>query len=175
MVKGYEEASSGSPKSEIIMPTNKRSKPVEIKGEPLTTLDHFWLETTRKATKESIGAIEEAAKQMIGIASLSQAIYFAAISLGDVKKALAQFAFLQQLVIIIALISPLIFWIACLIFSISVFRPEIYHTNLNSPDLARDTFSEILQYKHKQLRRAHLMLALGFLPLLVNIIISFFL
>ena len=39
---------------------------------PLTVLDRFWLDTARGAVKESIAALEGAAKQMIGITTLAQ-------------------------------------------------------------------------------------------------------
>lgn len=52
----------------------------EVQGEPLTPLDRFWLDTARNAAKESVGALEEAAKQLITITTLVQTIYFAVIS-----------------------------------------------------------------------------------------------
>jgi hypothetical protein len=54
-----------------------------------------------------------------------------------------------------------------------VFKPEIYQTNLDSPDLARETYEGIAAYKHKQLQRAYIFLAAAFFPLLVNILIYF--
>lgn len=141
---------------------------IEVQPEPLTALDRFWLETARNAAKESVGALEEAAKQLIAIASLSQGIYFAAISFGDIKKALPQFALAWQWTITGALALPLACWLVALFFAIRVFIPQIYATNLDSPELARDTYQDIAAYKHAQLRRAHLALVLGFAPLIVN-------
>ena len=143
----------------------------EAQGEPLTPLDHFWLDTARNAAKESVGALEEAAKQLIAITSLSQGIYFAAISFGDVKKALPQFALAQQWAITFALALPLVCWVVGLGFAILVFKPETYRTNLDSPDLARETYEQVVAYKHKQLRRAHIALVLGFVPLIVNVVL----
>ena len=142
----------------------------EVDGEPLTPLDHFWLDTARNAAKESVSALEEAAKQLIAITSLSQGIYFAAISFGDVKKALPQFASAQQLAITFALVLPLVCWVVALAFAILVFKPETYHTNLDSPDLARETYQAIVAYKHRQLRCAHVALVIGFVLLIVNVI-----
>ncbi len=142
----------------------------EIQGEPLTPLDRFWLDTARNAAKESAASLEEAAKQLIGITSLSQGIYFAAVSLSDVKKGLAQFAGQQQWLIVAALVVPLVLWIVSLWFAIRVFKPETYKTNLNSPDLAREMYYEVVAYKKKQLQRAYLALVLGFAPLVVNVV-----
>ena len=144
---------------------------IEVQSQPLTALDRFWLETARNAAKESVGALEEAAKQLIAITSLSQGIYFAAISFGDVKKALPQFASAQQLAITGALVLPLLCWVVALAFAILVFKPETYRTNLDSPDLARETYQAVVAYKHKQLRRAHIALVIGFAPLIVNVVL----
>jgi len=143
----------------------------EVQGESLTPLDRFWLDTARNAAKESVGALEEAAKQLIAITSLSQGIYFAAISFGDVKKALPQFALAQQWTLIGALALPLVCWIVALFFAIRVFTPKIYATNLDSPDLARDAYQAVVAYKHTQLRRAHIALVIGFVPLIVNVVL----
>jgi len=43
----------------------------------------------RSVSKESIAALEDAAKQLISITSLTQGIYFAAISFSDLKKPLS--------------------------------------------------------------------------------------
>ena len=64
------------------------NKIIEVQGEGLTPLDSFWLDIMRGTAKESVGALEEAAKQLIAVTTLAQAIYFAAVSFGDVKAAL---------------------------------------------------------------------------------------
>jgi len=142
----------------------------EVQGESLLPLDRFWLETVQNATKESVRSLEEAAKQLITITSLSQGIYFAAVSFIDLKKALVQFSEAQQWGITAALLIPLLFWLASLYFAILVFKPKTYQANLNSPDLARETYQEIVAYKHKQLGSAHIALILGFIALLINIV-----
>lgn len=153
------------------MQNDSPNPPIEIQPEPLTALDRFWLETARRAAQESVGALEEAAKQLIAITSLSQGIYFAAISFSDIKKALPQFAPAWQWAMIGALVLPLACWLVALVFAIRVFVPQLYTTNLDSPDEARDTYAHIAAYKHAQLHRAHLALVLGFVPLLVNVVL----
>ncbi len=153
------------------MANDSSNQPIEIQPEPLTLLDRFWLETARNAAKESVSALEEAAKQLIAIASLSQGIYFAAISFGDIKKALPQFALAQQWAITGALVLPLACWLVALAFAIRVFVPQRYATNLDSPELARETYEQVVAFKHAQLRRAHVALALGFVPLIVNLVL----
>lgn len=143
---------------------------IEVQGEALTPLDSFWLETARSAAKESVRALEEAAKQLITVTTLAQAIYFAAVSFGDVKVALGALTQTRQWLIAITLVIPLLFWLASLTFAVRVFKPETYRTSLDSPDRAREAYEEIVTYKHRQLGRAHSMLASGFVALIVNVI-----
>jgi len=145
-------------------------KPPVAQGGLLTKLDRFWLETARSAARESIAALEEAAKQLIGITSLLQAIYFAAISFSELKKSLVAEGVVDWLLVFL-FVLPIVLWLFSLSFAVRVFKPETYKTNLSSPDLARRMYEEIVSYKHKQLGRAHLFLLLGFIPLVVNIIL----
>ena len=145
--------------------------PVEVHGEALTPLDRFWLDTTRGVVKESISAHEEAAKQLIAITSFAQTIYFAAVSFSDLKKGIVTLPPVEQWLVAVVLAFPLVFWIVSLFFAIRVFVPETYHTNLNSPELAREAYEQIVSYKHTQLRRAQLLLVAGFVPLVLTIVV----
>lgn len=142
-------------------------KPVQ--GRSLTKLDRFWLETAQGAAKESVGALEEAAKQLISVTSLLQAIYFAAISFSELKEGIVVEDAVNWLLVLL-FVLPIVLWLASLSFAVRVFKPETYKTNLSSPDLARSMYEEMAAYKHQQLQRAHLFLVLGFLPLAVNIV-----
>lgn len=102
-----------------------------------SAMDRFWLDTARGAAKESIPAQEEAAKQLITITSLIQGIYFAAISFSDLKKTLVVHDWFGWLVVLL-FVSPIVLWLVSLSFALSVFTPETYITNLQSPDLARE-------------------------------------
>lgn len=145
-------------------------EPVEIAAATPSAMDRFWLETARGATKESIPALEEAAKQLISITSLTQGIYFAAISFSDLKAELA----VQDLLgwfLVFLFASPIVLWLISLAYAVRVFAPETYKTNLQSPQLAREMLARMADYKHLQLQRAHRALLLGFLLLVVNIIV----
>jgi hypothetical protein len=147
------------------------SKIPDVQGGAISPLDRFWLDTARNAAKESVSSLEEAAKQLIAIATLTQTIYFAAISFSDLKKALSQLVLAQQWEFVILLAIPIALWLISLWFAIRVFKPETYRTNLNSPDLAREMYFQVVAYKHKQLQRAYLALAVGFIPLLLNVVL----
>jgi hypothetical protein len=144
---------------------------IEVQGEALTPSDSFWLDMVRGAAKESVHALEEAAKQLIAVTTVAQAIYFAAVSFGDMKAALAALTPARQWLLAIALVVPLVFWLASLAFAVLVFKPKTYRTSLDSPDHAREVYDEIVAYKHRQLVRAHRFLAAGFVPLIINVVL----
>lgn len=151
--------------------SNKTTPPQIVQGEPVSALDKFWLDTARDTAKESVKAIEDAAKQLIPIAGLAQTIYFAAVSFSNVKKAFALTATEGRFVMAAGLALPLLFWIASLIFAIGVFTPAAYKTNLESPDIAREMVQEMVAYKHRMLRWAHWLFVLGLVPLAINLIL----
>ena len=143
---------------------------VEVQAAQPSAMDRFWLETARSVSKESISSLEDAAKQIITITSLTQGIYFAAISFSDLKKALVVHDW-QGWLLVLLFASPIMLWLVSLAFAVRVFSPETYKTNLQSPDLAREMLQEIVAYKHSQLKSAHKALLLGFVLLVVNIIV----
>lgn len=153
--------------------SNKTTPPqiIHAQGEPVGALDKYWLDTARDTARESIKAIEDAAKQLIPIASLAQTIYFAAVSFSNVKKAFAFTATEWRFAIAAVLALPLLFWIASLIFAIGVFTPAAYKTNLESPDIAREMYQRMVAYKHRMLRWAHWLFVLGLVPLAINLIL----
>jgi hypothetical protein len=145
--------------------TQKNEHLIEVPGALVSSLDKFWLEAARGTVKESIGSLEEAAKQLITAVTLLQGIYFAAISFSDVKKTIdvqGTFGWLR----ILLFVAPIIFWLICLILAVKVFKPETYKTNLSSPDLAKETLTNIVQYKKEKLDQAYSMLLIGFIPLI---------
>ncbi|HII06834.1 MAG TPA: hypothetical protein HA349_05850 [Methanotrichaceae archaeon] len=149
---------------------SEEEKPPEVRGGSLTKLDRFWLETAQGAAKESVTSMEVAAKQLISVTSLLQAIYFAAISFSELKGSLVAEDAVGWLLVLL-FVLPIVFWLASLGFAVRVFKPETYKTNLSSPDLARQMYEGMVAYKHEQLQRAHLFLLLGFVPLVVNIVL----
>ena len=138
-------------------------------GEPVTELDEFWLETARSAVRESIASLEEAAKQLIGAVTLVEGIYFAAVSFSDLRSVMAVQGTEANFRIVL-FVSPIILWLVCLFFAVSVFTPETYKTNLSSPELAEQLYQELVSYTHRNLKRAYWALLAGFVPLVVAMV-----
>ena len=138
-------------------------------GEPVTELDEFWLDTARTAVKESVASLEEAAKQLITAVTLVEGIYFAAVSWSDMQKVMAASGSEAWLTIAL-FVSPIVLWLFCLFFAVRVFTPEIYKTNLSSPEMAEQFCRKMVRYKHRNLKRAYWALLSGFVPMLAAII-----
>src|SRR5512137_1632831 len=138
-------------------------------GESVDELDQFWLDTARTAVKESVASLEEAAKQLIGAVTLVEGIYFAAVSWSDMKTIMAVQGG-AALLRIALFVSPIVLWLACLFFAVRVFTPETYQTNLSSPDLAEQFHRDLVRHKHKNLKRAHLALLIGFALMLAAVV-----
>jgi uncharacterized membrane protein len=142
-----------------------------LQGSAVSPLERSSLDTLRNARRESPAKIEEAAKQLIIITSLSQTIYFASVSYSEARKGLDQLQSRLYWCFIAALILPLVAWILSLIFAIRVFKPETYETNLKSPSAAEAVLEKITNYKNRQLQVAYWLLVVGFLMVLLALFV----
>jgi hypothetical protein len=141
--------------------TNHNGSTDLIVGQVPSSLEVFWRDTLREQVKQSIDSLEKAAGQLVTATSLAQAIYFAAISLSDLRAVVS--TPVRYLFIV-----PILFWLLGLFFAIQVFVPRTYESNLDSSDIARETFLRIVGYKHTNLRLGQILLLLSFFPLLIN-------
>lgn len=155
-------------------PTNLEKQPdavIEVQGQLPSVEDGFWLDTARQLVNTSITAIEEAAKQIIGLVTLLQGIFFAVITVSDLKLKLAALAGQAYFWILLSLmVLPMLCWIFSLWWSVLVFLPRSYSLHLRSPDLSREAFNQLVEHKHKHLLRAYRALTLSFLLLLMAIV-----
>lgn len=142
----------------------------EAVSEPVTDQDHFWLEIAQGMAKESVSSLEEAAKQLITVASLLQGIYFAAISFSDLKKVLVV-QDIKGWLLVILFTGPIIPWLLSVGLAIQVFKPESYETNLRSPKLSHEVYKKVVEYKQRYLHYAHWALLAGSMLLVINIIV----
>jgi hypothetical protein len=140
----------------------------EAEGLPVDFGDRLWLDVTQSLAKESINSIESAAKQVIGITSALQAIYFAVVSLADLRKTIRSMSNPGRWLTAAVFLTPALFWMLSLAFAAWSFTPKAYRTNLKSPDLAQKFYANMAHYKHRQLVRAYWALLIGFLSVLAS-------
>jgi hypothetical protein len=137
--------------------------------------DEFWFSLDSDLKKGGITKVEDAAKQLITVTSISQSIYFAAVSFTETRKSLPLVPFPLKMWFIFFLILPLILWTSGLYNAIRAFKPEEYLTSQYAPEVIEETYQGILKYKTSRLGNAYRLLWLGFVCALIVLLIYFFL
>ena len=120
----------------------------------------YWDRIQREAPLVAIHKSEEAAKQLMALASLLSTIYFGIIAFNDVLKQTVQ----GPSVLLFAL--PLPFWLGSLFFSIRVIVPRAYAIHQIQAD-----YQLISQVKHKNLRWGYALLVASMLVLFIDVVI----
>ena len=120
-----------------------------ILGRPPAKQDLRWLTLMDEARKGSLAAIDEAAKQLIGLDGLISGIYFGAVALSNLPAAIAAMAVNR-----VIFLAPVALWLASLVAAVLVLTPKTYSYNPNSPEEARDTYLAIVATKHGRLKVA---------------------
>lgn len=134
----------------------------------------YWLKVKREAHLGSLQPLEDAAKQIVVITSLLQGIYFAAISVSDIKKVNNTANLWFDAFIVLSLVI-LGFWMASLYFATRVFIPRVYDASPADSSLSeqvkeiRIAYNKTSTFKYQQLKRAGLLLWLSFFPFAVNV------
>lgn len=127
-----------------------------------------------------IRCLEDASKQLIVVSSMLQGIYFAVISLSDIKATNRNDPWFYLFVTLSILI--LVFWMISLYFATLVFIPEKHEKTKSNDQNAQkeltdqakeifDTYGEILKYKNENLKLSLTFLWVSFPVLTVNIFI----
>ena len=117
----------------------------EGKSVPMDEISEFWLENARSLLKDSIKSIEDTAKQIIAVSGILEGIYFHAIAYSEIRSCINLGAGILYLL-------PLALWLIAIYFAIKVFSPRVYETNIGSDTESKETFMQMVCYKHKKLR-----------------------
>jgi hypothetical protein len=164
----------------------EKSRAIDLSDHVLEDVK-FWLKVRRESRLVSIRCLEDAAKQLIVIASMLQGIYFAVISLSDIKK-IATLNDPWFIVFVILSIFVLVLWMMSLYFATLVFIPEKYkrtesqeRTESHEQNTQKwlkaqakeifDSHGVILEYKNKNLKLSLWFLWISFPILAINILI----
>jgi hypothetical protein len=107
----------------------------------------------RRAWLQAIDSMKDAAKHLVSITTFLQAVYFAAISFGDLRKVLT-----GPLTVIF--VPPVVLWLAALGLALQVVIP------VGRPEPLEDTYTR----KRRWLQAANWVLWTSFLALLADII-----
>ncbi len=120
----------------------------------------FWRDNAKSMLGTSIESIESAAKQLIAICGILEGIYFHAITYSDIRWWIGTVEGILYL-------APLVLWLVSILFAVLVFSPRVYETSIASWTESKETFIEIVTYKHKQLKTSQLFFFVSFIFLLI--------
>ena len=114
----------------------------------------FWREVGKTMVKESIGTIDETAKQIIGVAGILEGLYFHAIAYSDLRGQVSGGAMLVYL-------APVFLLLLTLVAALGIYFPDRYRVNIHSSEGSRKTYERVVTSKLRLLRIASACLVLG--------------
>jgi hypothetical protein len=110
--------------------------------------------------RESLGTLDETAKQLIGVAGIPEGLYFHAIAFGDLRGQVKGLLGLLY-------VAPVLLLLVSLAAALLVYFPERYRVNFNSSDASKLGYERAVASKLLALRLASLFLVLGVAAILV--------
>ncbi len=113
----------------------------------------FWREIGKNMIQQSIGTIDEAAKQIIGVAGILEGLYFHAVAFADLRGQAAGSLLVYGAPIVLLLVS--------LTAALLVYFPERYRLNFNSWEASKLVYERVVASKLLLLKIASICLALG--------------
>ena len=114
----------------------------------------FWRQMGYKLINESISSIDEMAKQVVGIASILEGLYFHAIAFTDLHgKVTGNILWIY--------VSPLALLLVSLCAALVVFFPDHSRLNINSSEACKLLYERTVRAKLGALRVASIFLVLG--------------
>ena len=139
-------------------PMNEKNE--ELKNDASESPMKFWRDNAKSMLKGSIESIESTAKQIIVICGILEGIYFHAITYSDIRGYIGTVEGIFYL-------APLFLWLLSILFAVLVFSPKVYHTNIASGRESKETFLQIVTYKHNKLRISQIIFFSSFIFLLI--------
>ncbi len=115
----------------------------------------FWREVGKTLVRESIGTIDETAKQIIGVAGVLEGLYVNAITFSDLRGKVSggwpQVVYLAPMVLLLVSLSA----------ALLVFFPGRYPLNLHSSEASQLVYERVVTRKLRLMRIASAGLVLG--------------
>ena len=160
-----------TPKLPGQVPSNEQEQLIQ------NAADH-WRTVGNEAPVQAITRIEEAAKQLIGLTTLLQGIYFAIFAFSDVRKQVGALNLpIPHGLVLLLFFLPLLLWLISLYCATRVFvpqpRPEV---NLNDMSISgwqniKQTYEQTAEKKLRWLRWSHMLLVISFGVLVILLVV----
>ncbi len=122
----------------------------------------FWREVGQGMVKDSIKTVDEAAKQVMGVAGIMEGLYFHAIAFSDLRGTASG----GELFVYLAPIALLLF---SLLAALAVFLPDRSRVNVRSSEASRKVYEQTLKAKLLALRLASGFMAVGVVAVFVAV------
>ncbi len=114
----------------------------------------FWREVGREMVRDSLGTIDEAARQVIGVDGVLAGLYFHAIAYSDLRGGVRGW-------LVALYVAPLVLLLVSLLAAVLVYFPDRYRVNIASSEAARQVYERVVESKLRLLKVALLGLVLG--------------
>ena len=124
----------------------------------------FWRGMGKTMVRESIGTIDETAKQIVGVAGILEGLYFHAIAYSDLRGQVVGW-------LLIAYLAPVVLLLISLSAALLVFFPDRYRLNVRGSEACRLVYERVVASKLLLLRIASYFLMLGVAAVFVAVLI----
>lgn len=122
----------------------------------------FWREVGQGMVKDSLQTVNEAARQVIGVAGILEGLYFHAIAYSDLRGTVSGGALLVYL-------APIALLLFSLLAALAVFWPDRSRVNIRSHEACQLVYERTVKYKLLALRLASGLLAAGIVAVFVAV------
>ena len=107
----------------------------------------FWRDLGKTLIRESIGTIDETARQIVGVAGILEGLYFHAITFGDLRGKVSGWP-------LVVYLAPIVLLLFSLIAGLLVFFPDRYRLNFHSSEASHQVYERVVASKLRLLRIA---------------------
>lgn len=125
----------------------------------------FWRETAKELIRSSIMPLDETAKQVIGVVTILEGLYFNAIAFSNLRSNVPHDWHIA------VYLAPICLLLVSLVAALMVFFPKGYLLNIHSSEASRLVHEDLLKRKRHWLRIASIFLVLGIVALFFAVLL----
>lgn len=147
------------------MTISRGRPPSPEQEESVKATANYWRKVSNEAPVQAVKRIEDAAKQIIGLTGTVQSLYFGVIAFSSLRQYLKDWESLLFLL-------PMLFWLLSMFCATQVFVPRVRNADLNDVRIdawqnLREEYHRVVKDKLTWLHRAHLLLVISFVAVLL--------
>ncbi len=124
----------------------------------------FWQELGKSLIRESLGVIDDTAKQIIVVAGILEGLYFNAIAFSNLRGKV------PVSMSLIIYLSPIVLLLFSLCAALLIFFPGHYRLNFHSSEASRLLYERLIRKKLLLFRISALCLVLGIVAIILAVL-----